>query len=148
MDRDKVLRALSKLDITISQPCYATKLFSYDEEGRMRIDKVEPGNNFEQGVVVQVNYRNDGGCPNSDGTYVSEDFDWDEDSDIEEFIKTLKQGFALSEEEVRFFFEFTQLHLPEDRLLKIFEAPLEEFLSHSNHNVRQAGLTLLNDKSD
>lgn len=150
MDKNKVFNCLEAMNIKIGRVMHATKLFTFhhdDEVPRFEIDDVnDDGSDYQQGVTVEINYNHE----NSPGDveHVSEQYDWDQNDDIEDFIKALIEHFELNEQEVRFLFEFSKLSLPEVVIMKSFNRPIEEFLTHQSETIRKEGLSQADDKID
>lgn len=150
MDKQKVFETLESLNITIGRPSSATKIFEFrNEEGerpRFEVDEIIADNtSYDEGVVVTVDFSE---THSSNADHVCEEYDWDEDHQIEDFIKLLKGHSELNEAEVRFLFKFCELHLPEAKLMKVFNYPTEAFLTHTDELVRQEGLIKVGDKTD
>lgn len=151
MDKDKVFNCLEVMDITIGRMTHATKLFAFrcgdGASPRFEMDEIIADNtDYQQGVTVEINY-NFEKTP-GDVENVSEQYDWDDNDHIEDFVKCLIEHFELNEQEVRFLFKFAELHLPEVVIMKLFNHPTEAFLTHQEEDVRKEGLLQVGDKTD
>ena len=73
--------------------------------------------------------------------------DWDESEEIKKFLTLLKDN-ELTQEEAAFFLRLTGLDDTEKELLEVFNAPIEEYLTHENPSVRSVGLNKVQEQGE
>lgn len=147
MSIKRIKQVMQEMNLQINRQATCTKVYEFDEDEEcMKLGDIEPGEDYQQGIVV---YRRALERERKEYDWDERvEYDWDERAQIKEFTTFLKEHHSLTQEEVKQFYAFVWLDCPEEIILQVFNAPIEEFLTHPQEKVRQAGLTQLNDKSN
>lgn len=131
MDKQKVLAFCENRLEEIVRPCEGVAVFEFDGVSIVR-EEIGDVEYADSDIEVHV----------STGPNKFYTFYWSEEKSTETFIKLLKDEENFTEEEVRFFLQFAYLPSQDAIILKVFEAPIEEFLTHKNPDVREVGKQL------